>query len=311
MLWLAVILLIAVLLVFMISWKLSSQVVRPATWDYEATYEEEIRKGAFQREAYEKEYHPEDFCTESPSGCLIHGIMIPQKPGTSFPDGRPRVAVIAHGYSYTLFGSMKYAQIFRDLGFICVLFDERGHGKSGKAATTMGYYEAQDVGAVCAWARRRFGSSCILGTHGESMGAAAVMIHAPTDPGLAFAIEDCGFSDLSEELYCQLHAQYHLPRWPFMPLASFLCRMRGGVSFEQVKPAAAVARCLPQLPMLFIHGTADSFVPVSMAHRNYEAKCGLRTLSLFEGSEHARSWFDHPQEYARVIESFLRSNHII
>lgn len=311
MLWTAWILLIAFLLILIVSWKLCSLAVRPKTWDYQATYEEEIRKGAINQEKFEKEYQPEDFFVQSADGCSIHGIAIPAKPGTAFADGRQRVAVIAHGYSYTLLGSVKYAEIFRNLGFSCVLFDERGHGRSSSVPTTMGFREAQDIAAVCAWARKRFGEDCMLGTHGESMGAAAVMMHAPTDPQLAFAIEDCGYSDLSRELFYQMHAQYHLPRWPFLPLASLLAVVRGGVRFDTVRPAEAVGQCPPQLPFLFIHGTADTFVPSAMAHENYEAKKGIRSLQLFEGSEHARSWFDHPVQYAQVLEEFLRGNHII
>ncbi len=137
------------------------------------------------------------------------------------------------------------------------------------------------------------------------------MMHAPTDPKLAFVIEDCGYSDLSDQLYHCMHKDFHLPRWPFMPLASFLTKLRGGIPFYMVKPAQAVALCPPELPMLFIHGTADNFVPTSFVHTNYKSKCGIKSISLFEGSEHVRSWYDYPQRYTEVIEKFLRDNHII
>lgn len=299
------------LAVILISWLLSNLVVKPKTWNYDATFEEEIRKGALLRDKYESEYHPKEFGVVSFDGCPIHGIVLSKKSDIIFQDGKKRIAVFAHGYSYTLFGSFKYAEIFRNLGFICVLFDERGHGKSWQAATTMGYNEAKDIEAVCSWIRRKYGNDCIIGTHGESMGASAVMIHAPTDPQLAFAIEDCGFSDLKEELRYQLKRSYHLPEWPFLQTASFFSQLRGGVSFDKVRPAQAVAQCSADLPMLFIHGTDDTFVPCTMAQQNFDAKHGKKSIHLFEGSEHARSWFDQPQQYTEVIESFLRENHII
>jgi uncharacterized protein len=68
---------------------------------------------------------------------------------------------------------------------------------SGKAVTTMGYYEARDLKKVCDYIRAKFSEEIILGTHGESMGAATVMMNAPLDQQLAFVIEDCGYSDLS------------------------------------------------------------------------------------------------------------------
>lgn len=294
-----------------VSWQLSSLVVKPKIWDYDATFAEEVKKGALLKDKYQKEYHPEEFNIPSFDGCMIHGITLSPRACMLTLDEKKRIVVFAHGYSYSLFGSMKYAEIFRNLGFICILFDERNHGKSGKSVTTMGYNEAKDIEAVCSWARRQYGDDCIIGTHGESMGAAAVMIHAPTDPQLAFAIEDCGFSDLKEELRYQLKRSYHLPEWPFLQTASFFSQLRGGVSFDKVKPAQAVAQCSAGLPMLFIHGTADTFVPSSMAQKNFDAKQGIKSMHFFEGSEHARSWFDHPQQYAETIESFLRENHII
>jgi alpha-beta hydrolase superfamily lysophospholipase len=306
-----IILAVCLAAVLAVAWRLSAMVVSPKMWDYNTTFDEEISRGAFTLEKYQNEYRGEELYIDSPFGYKIHAMVIPQKSDTSFADGRARVAVIAHGYSYTLYGSIKYAGFFHDLGFACVVYDERNHGKTGKAPTSMGYYEAQDLSAVCAWARERYGPDCLLGTHGESMGAAIVMMHAPTDSRLAFAIEDCGYSDLADELAHQLKAALHLPRWPVLPLANLMVKMRGGVGFGMVKPAEAVARCSPELPILFIHGTADKLVPPWMAETNYQAKRGARSKALFEGAGHADSWYKYPERYAKTVEAFLREYKII
>jgi fermentation-respiration switch protein FrsA (DUF1100 family) len=103
----------------------------------------------------------------------------------------------------------------------------------------------------------------------------------------------------------------HLPRWPVLPLADIMVKMRGGVSFGMVKPAEAVARCSPELPMLFIHGTADELVPPWMAEVNFQAKRGARSKALFEGAGHADSWYKYPERYAKTVEAFLREYKII
>ena len=64
-----------------------------------------------------------------------------------------------------------------------------------------------------------------------------------------------------------------------------------------------VAKC--QLPMLFIHGDSDDFVPTEMVHRLYAAKSGTKRLWLAPGSEHAMSYCDHPGEYKSQVVSFL------
>ncbi len=82
MLWLVGILTLAflfILFIIFISFKLSGMVVRPETWDYDATYEEEIKNGAFMREKYENEYHAEEFYLDSSYGYLIHCVVFPQK----------------------------------------------------------------------------------------------------------------------------------------------------------------------------------------------------------------------------------------
>lgn len=301
---------ILILAFFTLTWRLSSMIVQPKRWDYDKCFEEEMRRGGFTREQYAA-YHAEDFFVDSAFGYAIHGVVIPKKEGVAFEDGRERVAVIAHGYSYALFGSVKYAGIFHDLGFHCVLYDQRNHGKTGRKPTTMGHCEAQDLAVVVQWARERYGEDCVLGTHGESMGAATVMLHAPTDPRLAFVIEDCGYADLVEQLKYNVHNMFHIPKQPFVAAGSLLSKLRGGVFFRDVMPAKAVARCPESLPMLFVHGMEDHFVPTEMVYANYNAKRGERRIRTYEGSKHAKSYLDHPQEYADMVRDFLTDYHII
>jgi fermentation-respiration switch protein FrsA (DUF1100 family) len=190
------------------------------------------------------------------------------------------------------------------------LYDHRNHGLSGKAPTTMGYDEAGDLSAVCDWARGRFGQDCLLGTHGESMGAATVMLHAPQYPGLAFVIEDCGYSDLRAQLKHNVRQTYHLPYCPFVPLASLFSKLRGGVYFHEVVPVEAVARC-GSTPMLFIHGEKDDFVPYPMVFDVYSAKPGTKELKTFPNAAHAESYGSDPREYRRCVSAFLHDVGVI
>ena len=89
-----------------------------------------------------------------------------------------------------------------------------------------------------------------------------------------------------------------------MYTTSLLCRLRYGWSFGQAAPLRQVAQC--PWPMLFIHGTADSFVPTDMVLPLYQAKPMPKTLWMATGSEHARSYADHPKEYTRRLNDFLQ-----
>ena len=154
---------------------------------------------------------------------------------------RSRTADGASSYSFTgspivCLGGIKYASIFHDLGFDCVLYDQRNHGRSDKAITTMGVCESRDLAAVCDWVREKFGEAIVLGTHGESMGAATVMLHSALDGRLAFAMEDCGYSNFSKELRYALRVRFHLPVYPILPIASLFYKLRGGEFFGRISP---------------------------------------------------------------------------
>ncbi len=293
-----------------ISWALSSMIVRPKIWEYNKCVDEEVNRGHFSREWFDSECKLEEFSIPSRYGYNLHCALWPHKEGVSFPDGKARVAVIVHGYTYCLIGSVKYAAMLRELGFDCVLYDHRNHGRSDKAPTTMGYYESRDLSTVCGWARERFGQDCILGTHGESMGAATVMLHASQDPNLAFVIEDCGYSDLRAQLKNNVKQMYHLPYAPFVPLASLFSKLRGGVYFQDVAPVASVAKC-DSLPMLFIHGEKDDFVPYPMVFEVYSVKQGEKEMKTFPNAVHAESFGSDPEEYRKCVSAFLHDVGVI
>jgi pimeloyl-ACP methyl ester carboxylesterase len=305
-----IILAIVMIVFFIIAWMLSGLIVAPKTSNPDTCYLEEIEKGKINKENYETTYHREDFKLKSTYGYQLSGSFIPRDPEMVPKDQKERAVVIVHGYTFCQFGSVKYIDIFRRLGFHCVIYDHRNHGYSDKATTTMGYFEARDLKQICDWTRKKLGNDIILGTHGESMGAATVMMNAPLDDKLAFVIEDCGYSDLSDQLAFNMKKYYHLPRVPFLAAASLLSRLRGGIFFGSVVPKQEVAKC-ESLPMLFLHGENDGFVPTYMVNEVYEAKKGYRRKRIFPNAAHAESYWNNQAEYTKEVEEFLKDIKII
>lgn len=298
---------------FAAQWGLSNLVVKPAhQLNTREKCEERLARTGLSLKDWEHNWHREDITIKSRYGYTLRGAVIPPDPASRpAGDSRTRVVVIVHGHTVNLIASMKYAAIFRQLGFVCIVYDQRNHGRSDPALTTMGRREAEDLAAVCSWARKRFGKHCILGTHGESMGAATVMLHSALDRHLAFVIEDCGYSSLKKQLAYVMKTHYHLPPALLLYPCMAVAWLRTGVRFSQVEPAQAVARS-GNTPMLFIHGDADTYVPFSMLQENYDAKCtGPRRKAVFPGAEHAMSLQSDPARYRRVVESFLQDQGIL
>ena len=64
-----------------------------------------------------------------------------------------------------------------------------------------------------------------------------------------------------------------------------------------------VRKC--KLPMFFIHGDADTYVPTWMVYPLYEAKSEPKELWLAPGATHAMSYKDHPEEYTERVKNFV------
>ena len=68
---------------------------------------------------------------------------------------------------------------------------------------SMGYYEKDDVYDLVSAIIERYGNDIIIGTYGESMGGAAVILEQAIDKRIHFVITDCTF-DLTELMLYQV-----------------------------------------------------------------------------------------------------------
>jgi fermentation-respiration switch protein FrsA (DUF1100 family) len=221
--------------------------------------------------------------------------------------GSGKAVIIVHGFTYTRWGSSKYIDCFRSRGWSVLTIDQRYHGATGGADSTFGYYEKEDLRAWVDWVLAELGPGAIVGTHGESMGAATVLQHAGLDPRLSFVVADCPFSELGELLAFRLKADFHLPRWPFLPLADAAIALRtGGMRFGKVSPLKS---CLAiKAPVLFVHGDADDYIPPAMSQEMHAARlaAGLpSSIYVAPGAVHAMSFDADPAEYGKRIGELL------
>lgn len=306
---LAALLAAGIIFFLLVAWKVSGMILHPRVFAYYAVLDEEVKRGHFTRDWFDANVKLTEFTLRSDFGYDLHLAVWPSEQ-PPFADGRRRVAVLVHGFTYALLGQIKYASMFHQLGFDCVFYDHRNHGRSGKSATTMGLFEAKDLALVCAWARERYGEDALLGTLGESMGAATVMLHAKDDPRLAFAVEDCGFSDFYELLGYVLPHRFRMPVFPTLPLVNLFCRLRAGVSLRQIRPIDALNACA-HVPMLFVHGDADELIPYRMMQACFTAKAGEKEAWLVPGARHADSYRADPQGYFEHLKAFLTKHNII
>ncbi|EHK2328563.1 alpha/beta hydrolase [Clostridium perfringens] len=217
--------------------------------------------------------------------------------------------VLVHGVSICYVGSLKYFDIFYKNGFNVLIVNQRRHGKSEGKYSTYGFYEKYDVNMWIEYLKSRFGNDIILGLHGESMGAGTVMETIPLNDSIKFVIEDCGYSNFHELIGFQITHEYKnkLVRKilrPSLLFANFFMKTKAKFSMKKIVPIDIVAST--SLPMMFVHGKEDYFVPWYMAVDLYKAKTkGYKELYLVEGAKHAEALEVNKILYEKKIMTFI------
>lgn len=229
-------------------------------------------------------------------GYRLHGTYVPAEKKSN------KYVIITHGNSYTRFGSLKYLDLFYQEGFNVLIYDDRGHGENAKAICTMGLKESKDLLAIIDYVHHRFGQNILLGLHGESMGAAISLMALSAHPSLAFVVADCPYADLDGVLKHQLKIHYHLPGF-LVPLAGGVCHLLYHYNFARVKPIKALKD--NAVPLCFMHGEGDTFIPSEHSIRLAKANKGYSEVYLFPYSEHAQSFTDHEKDYRAIVHAFL------
>ncbi len=224
-----------------------------------------------------------------------------------------KVAVLIHGYTDCYVSMLPIAHIYYRMGYGILIPDLHGNGESEGDDEQMGWKDRIDVKEWLNVASGIFTEHCkddkttrppLIIVHGVSMGAATVMCLSGEQlpQNVRCFVEDCGYTSVWDEFSQQLHDMFNLPDFPLMYTTSALCKLRYGWSFGQASPLSQVAKC--RRPMLFIHGSRDTFVPTPMVWQLYKAKPAPKYLWIANGAKHARSYDTHPTEYACRIKEF-------
>lgn len=141
--------------------------------------------------------------------------------------------------------------------------------------------------------------------HGQSMGAAsALMMTGEELPGNVKAVvSDCAYTDVYGIFQKQIKEWFHLPGFPIIDGANLVLQLRGGYNIREASAIEAVKKT--NLPILFIHGDQDAFIPLEMAEELYAAANGEKELLVVEGAGHAQSQDKDPEGYYGTVFTFL------
>lgn len=221
-------------------------------------------------------------------------------------DGAP-LAIIFHGYrGYAERDGLGGYTLCTALGYNVLLPDQRAHGHSGGHTITMGAKEQYDAQGWANWAAERFGLDTPLFLMGVSMGAATVMLASglPLPSSVKGIVADCGYTSAKEiTRKCLPDYLPHTPVWLAYAVGRLGARLYGHFEPNRIDCTAAVSRAA--VPILFIHGEEDGFVPCEMSRKNYDACASRKQLLTIPGAAHAVCYYRDTPLYTRVTTKFF------
>ena len=214
--------------------------------------------------------------------------------------------MLVHGYDSDHRGMLGYAKEFYEKGYSIFIPDQRGYGLSGDNETTMGHLEKYDIADWVNKLINELGAENIV-LFGVSMGAATVMLMASEDlpKNVKAVIEDCGYSSVREEFEYNMKNILGIPPYPILWLCDAMTRVRRGWSLLKDADCRESVRN-SRLPILFIHGSADTFVPFEMQDILYEAcRREDKEKLVVYGAGHTECFGEDPDAYRKAVYDFI------
>lgn len=241
----------------------------------------------------------EDLYITSEDGLKLHATYFPC-------EGSKKVVICFHGYTSEGMNDYSTLAIFyAQNGYNLLLVDERAHGKSEGTYIGFGCLDRRDAKLWIEEMIKKHGEDCKILLHGDSMGGATVLMTTGLElpPQVKAAVSDCAFTSAWEVFSFVLKSMYHLPAFPIMQISNWMIKRKAGYELDECNARVEVAKA--KIPILFIHGEADTFVPCSMVHELYAACKTDKKLVIVEGAAHVESCYRDEALYQGAIESFI------
>ena len=213
-------------------------------------------------------------------------------------------AIVVHGYG----GSGKLmsdkSKYFYDMGYNVLIPDLRGHGKSEGDYIGMGWKDRLDIISWINFIIKENPNAEIV-LHGTSMGAATVLMTSGENlpSNVKAIVANCAYTSAWDEFSYQLETYLKVPSSYILNVTNMVTKLKAGYSLKEASALECVKKAT--VPILYIHGDKDKFVPYSMMDKLYDATISPKEKLTIEGGEHANSDLVSPFLYWLTVEDFL------
>lgn len=212
--------------------------------------------------------------------------------------------IVVHGYGAN--GRLMYyvGKKFHKKGYNVIMPDLRGHGISGANYVGMGWHDRLDIVSFINEIVKKDSRAKIV-LYGVSMGASTVLMASgeKLPNNVKCIIADCGYTSAYDVFKYQLKKIHKVPAFPILDIVSAICKYKNGYSLREASAIKQVKK--NKLPIFFIHGSADDFVPISMVFELYKNANCEKEIMIVTDAGHSVCEMVCKDIYWRRISLFL------
>lgn len=223
------------------------------------------------------------------NGKKLTGLYFPTKQ-------KPKGTIVhCHGNAANVSNHFPFSVFLLQYGFDVLIFDYQGFGGSEGKPSAQNTIEDGIASVHYAQSRLSAPSSGVC-LFGQSVGAAVATVVAAQEPLVRGVVLEAGFTSYRDI------TQYAMRRsfitWPFsFFLPTLLVRHR-------YDPIDYIPKISPR-PVLFVHGTKDRVIPLSMSKKLYQAAGQPKELYIVRDGQHLEYRRQDGIRYEKKIADFF------
>lgn len=193
--------------------------------------------------------------------------------------------------------------------FLCkrnaLIIDQRGSGKSEGHIITFGIKERRDCLLWIDFVIKHFGQNQKIILTGISMGAATVLMASCENlPNNVIGIlADCGYTT-PKEIINKVIKDLHLLPFIVYPILKLGAKIFGKFNLEETSALRSVKNS--KVPIIFIHGESDDFVPCTMSKELYDNCTSKKELLIIPNAPHGISYLVDGKLYIDKLNDFFK-----
>ncbi|MCQ2477976.1 MAG: alpha/beta hydrolase [Clostridia bacterium] len=218
-----------------------------------------------------------------------------------------RIIIAMHGWRSSWVNDFcAIADFWHDSGATVLYCEQRGQGESGGDYMGFGMVERFDCKTWVNYVNENLSNGLPIYLAGVSMGATTVLMASSFEDleNVHGIMADCGFTSAKDIFKHVTEDNLHISYSIREPFVNALSKDRINLTVDGYSTIDALS--VTDIPVLFVHGTDDTFVPVNMTFENYKACKSKKRLLIVPGADHGMSYLINKEAYEKAVLDFFK-----